>query len=229
MTTNSTMIKMKKQVLFTIALFVLLSFANGYSQKISTAELMNWTLLGEGEVGSLGEQVSLQEADISKGIMLVSPKIYGDNVIVKYKVLALTSATVIVTMLSVSDTGASEDLTIPENYDGNIGIWSNEKENYFFAFKNAPHNRTPFVRKNPGSGEELISAAENVMIAGFYYDIEVGREKDKLWLSIDGRKTFEVKDEAPLSGGHIAIRLRGTAGFKAGCLIKEMEILEHVD
>jgi hypothetical protein len=82
------------------------------------------------------------------------------------------------------------------------------------------------VRKNPGSGEELISAAENVMIAGFYYDIEVGREEEKLWLSIDGRKTFEVNDEDPLPGGHIAIRLRGTAGFKAGCLIKDMEILE---
>lgn len=72
--------------------------------------------------------------------MFVSPDIYNSGIIVKYKVVALTPATVIVTLLSVSDKRIYEKLTIPEKYNGSIALWSKEKENYFFAFKNAPHN-----------------------------------------------------------------------------------------
>lgn len=216
---------MKNHLISVLAVLLVLSFGKGHSQKITTSELSQWTLLGQGEVGTWGDQVSLQEAEETKGVMLVSPRTYGENVIVRYSVLALTPATVIVTMLSVSDVGDSRELTIPEGYDGNLGFWSNDRENYFFAFKNAPHNVTPFVRKNPDPGTALVSAAENLMIAGVYYDIEVGRKQGLLWLSVDGNKVFEVEDPEPFSGGHIAIRLRGTAGFKAGCLIRNMEVV----
>ena len=216
---------MKDLVFSVVTVLLTLTSWNCYSQKITTAELSQWTLLGQGEVGTWGDQVFIKEAEESKGIMLVSPHTFTPDIIVRYKVLALTPATVIVTMLSMSDKGDTDKLTIPENYDGSIGIWSAEKENYFFAFKNAPHNVTPFVRKNPDPGITLASARENLMTAGIYYAIEVGKQQGKLWLSIDGKRAFEVKDPDPLSGGHLAIRLRGTAGFQAGCLIKEMEIL----
>jgi hypothetical protein len=80
------------------------------------------------------------------------------------------------------------------------------------------------VRKNPNAKGKLASAKENVMMAGVYYQIEIGKKQGQIWLSIDGEKLFKVEDINPLVGGHIAIRLRGTAGFKAGCLIKNLEI-----
>lgn len=225
---------MKKIKSIGLVLFILSSIGYTYGQSnnyglkektISTTELSTWNLLGKGAVGTWGDQTSLQEADDTKGIMLVSLEAYSNDVIVRYKVLALTPATVFVTLLAVSDEGDSDKLTVPDNYDGSIGLWTKEKENYFFAFKNAPHNVTPFVKKHPNAAKALVAAAENSMIAGVYYDIEVGKYKGKLWLAIDGEKVFEIDDKKPLAGGHIAVRLRGTAGFKAGCLIKDMIIL----
>lgn len=214
-----------------ISIMISFGICNGQSKDsdtttttITTKELTQWTLLGMGEVSTWGDQLALKEADNTKGVMLVSPDSYGDNVIVRYKALALTPATVMVVVLSLSDEGKTTELTIPDNYDGNMGLLSNDKENYFYAFKNAPHNLTPFVRRYTNAKIDLASASENTMIAGVYYQIEVGRRGAKLWLSIDGVKIIEADDETPLSGGHIAIRLRGTAGFVAGCLIKDMKI-----
>jgi len=194
---------------------------------IGPDELLNWTLVGKGKVEKSGAQIAMQESDDSKGIMLVSQKAYGSDIIVRYKVLALTPATVLVVLLSTSDVGASDNLTIPEDFDGSLGLFTNEKENYFFAFKNAPHNVTPFVRKSPYAGQTLGSASENSMIAGVYYAIEIGKTGEKLWLSVDGKKVVEAEDKEPLQGGHLALRIRGTAGFKAGCLIKDLEVLSY--
>lgn len=195
--------------------------------EISADELVNWNLVGKGRVMQHGTQISLQESDDSKGIMLVSPDAYGDDIVVRYKVLALTPATVLVALLSASDEGATADLTIPEDFDGSLGLFTGEKENYFIAFKNAPHNVTPFIRKSPYAGETLGSAVKNSMIAGVYYEIEVGKRGKKLWLSVDGKKIIKTEDPEPLGGGHLALRIRGTAGFKAGCLIKDLEILSR--
>jgi hypothetical protein len=191
---------------------------------VSSDELLEWTVLGKGKVEKSGSQIAMQESDDSKGVMLVSPIAYANDVILNYQVMALTSATVLVALLSVSDVGESDNLTIPEDYDGSLGLFTSEKENYFFAFKNGPHNVTPFVRKSPNGEGSLGSATENTMIAGVYYDIQIGKYQGRVWLSIDGEKVFEVDDHDPLGGGHIALRIRGTAGFKAGCLIKELEI-----
>ncbi|HKK61086.1 MAG TPA: hypothetical protein VJ951_00920 [Bacteroidales bacterium] len=204
--------------------------ANDYglkAKKVSPDELMNWTLLGDGTAQKGGPRVAFQESDDSKGIMFVSPEAYSSDVIVRYKVMALTPATVLVALLSVSDLGETEDLTVPSYFDGSLGLFLQEKENYFFAFKNGPHNLTPFVRKSPYKGESLGSAKENLMIAGVYYDVEVGNYQGKLWLTVDGEKLFEVEDDAPLGGGHIALRIRGTAGLKAACMIKDLEILSE--
>lgn len=120
--------------------------------------------MGKGKVEKSGSQVAMQESDDSKGIMLVSPNVYDNDVVVRYKVMALTPATVLVALLSVSDLGESEQLTVPANYDGSLRLFTAEKENYFFAFKNGPHNVTPFVRKSP-ERKTLGSASENTMIA----------------------------------------------------------------
>jgi len=224
---------MNLKELFGLLIFLSFSIGLSYGQSennnlkrdtIAISDLSKWKLLGKGEVSTWGDQVSLKEVDDSKGVMLISPEIFKNDVILNFKVYALTPATVIVAMLSVSDEGESDELTIPDNYDGSIGLWTEIKENYFIAFKNAPHNKTPFVKKNPKSQKPLIAAKENYMIAGIYYEIEVGKKKGKLWFSIDGEKVFETLDANPLTSGHIALRLRGTAGFSAGCLIKDLII-----
>lgn len=197
-----------------------------HKSEVSPDELLNWTVMGIGKVEKSGSQVAMQESDDSKGIMLVSPDVYDNDVVVRYKVMALTPATVLVALLSVSDVGDSDKLTVPEDFDGSLGLFTSEKENYFFAFKNGPHNVTPFVKKSP-EGKTLGSASKNSMIAGVHYDIEVGKLEGKLWLKVDGEKLFETTDPEPLKGGHIALRIRGTAGFKAGCLIKDLEILSN--
>ena len=194
---------------------------------ISPDELIGWTLVGKGHAEKYGAQIAMQESDDSKGIMLVSPDAYSGDIIVRYKVMALTPATVLVALVSLSDVGESLNLTIPEDFDGSLGLFTGEKENYFFAFKNAPHNVTPFIRKSPDVNNTLGSASENKMIAGIYYDIEIGKYGEKLWLSVDGEKIIEAEDSESLKGGHLALRIRGTAGFKAGCLIKDLEILRN--
>jgi hypothetical protein len=225
---------MNKNESTVLVLVILLLTGSAYSQTndfglkkkmVSTDELINWTIVGKGKVEKYGSQLAMQESDDSKGIMMVSPDAYDSDIIVRYKVMALTPATVLVALLSVSDVGESVNLSIPGDFDGSLGLFTNEKENYFFAFKNAPHNVTPFVRKSPADGKTLGSAGENRMIAGVYYEIEIGKYQEKLWLTIDGEKVFEAEDEKPLTGGHLALRIRGTAGFKAGCLIKDLEIL----
>lgn len=199
--------------------------ASGWSEDNVTAdELLTWQLLGDGKISkAMGEQVCLEESEQSKGVMLLSPTYYPGDVVIRYQALALSPASVFVTVLSAKDL-SMDQLTIPGNYDGTMGLWTEETSNYFFAFKNAPHGGTPFIMRNP-DGEQLAHAAEqDQMVAGVYYTVEVGREGAKLWLSINGKRVVDAVDEMLLAGGHIALRLRGTAGLQAIGLIKELTI-----
>jgi len=202
-----------------------LDLENYNKDAISAEDLGSWDFWGMGKAfASGGGAFCMTENDSTLGAVMVSPVSYDGDVIVRYKTLALTSATVLVFMHSATDVG-SEKLTIPTGYNGNMGMWVNEKDNYFYAFRNAPHNFPPFLRKYPVPGGDAIAMAnENFMLPGVYYDIEIGRVGNKLWLNVDGENIFETKDESVLSGGHLAFRIRGTAGFKAACLIKDVEI-----
>ncbi len=186
--------------------------------------LANWRLLGEGEVfTTINAQTCLMESESSQGVVLLSPTYYKGDVVVKYKALALTGATVFVTMLSATDTVAPM-LDIPEDYDGGMNLWVDGAANYFFAFKNASHGGTPYIAKNPGFTIETVAPDQDRMVAGIYYDIEVGRQGSQLWLSVDGQQIIAWKDDHPIEGGHIAVRLRGTAGLAASGLLKDMVI-----
>ena len=201
-----------------------------HKELVSSSELAGWDFFGMGKAfESGGGSVCLTENDSTAGVVLISPKSYAGDVIVRYKTLALTSATVLVFMHSASDLG-SDKLTIPEDYNGNMGMWTTEKDNYSHAFRNAPHNFPPFIRKYPiPGGDALAMANENFMLPGVYYQIEVGRIGKKLWLCVDGQMIIITEDEAILSGGHLAFRVRGTAGYKAACLIKEVEVYSEIE
>ena len=192
----------------------------------SAADLEGWNFYGIGKAFDEGHrQFCITEADESKGAMIVSPVRYGENVVVRYKAMTLTPAAVLVAILSANDIDSENALSIPKNYDGSMPLWMKKVNNYFFAFRNGPHNFAPFVRKYPEPGNQaLASAKENVMHPGVYYDIEVGRAGGELWLKVDGKLLFKAVDSNPLPGGKIAFRTRGTAGFKAAFLMKDLEI-----
>ncbi len=48
------------------------------------------------------------------------------------------------------------------------------------------------------------AAKQDRMVAGVYYDIEVGKEGRKLWLSVDGEEVVSMEDRAPIVGGHVS-------------------------
>jgi hypothetical protein len=198
---------------------------NYKKEVVTDQDLAIWDFRGMGKAfASGGGAFCMTENDSTVGAVLISPASYTGDVIVRYKTLALTSATVLVFMHSATDVG-SDKLTIPVDHNGNMGMWIKNKDNYFYAFRNAPHNSPPFLRKYPvPGGDALAMANDNFMLPGVYYAIEIGRVGNSLWLSVDGQKVIETQDESILSGGHLAFRIRGTAGFKAACLIKDVEI-----
>lgn len=200
---------------------------DGFKKKeFTTKDLSEWELHGLGVAFDAGTgQFCLKENDSTLGVTLISPQYYKGDIVVRYKTMALTSASVLVVMLHASDLKSTNQLSIPDDYNGNMGMWVNEKSNYFFAFRNEPHNYTPFIRKYPIPGNNALTAAEkNIMLPGKYYSIEIGKIDNELWLAIDGEKVVKTTDSKELAGGHLIFRIRGTASLKAACLIKELEI-----
>lgn len=194
---------------------------------VSPAALLRWKRLGTGTAEVEGDGIRLAEGENSKGVMLTSPKAYGDNVALMYDVKPENSDTVLVAVLSASDPGEATRVTIPEGYDGAMTWLVESVENYFFAFCNRAHEATPFVRRYPqtdGGKDVLASYESNLMEPGRWYRIEVGRESGRLWLTIDDNTILDVTDEAPLGGGHLALRIRGTATGRASCLIRDLAV-----
>lgn len=191
-------------------------------ETVDPVEMKAWTILGQGESFLWGNQLGLKETPGSKGVMLLSPKHYRKEVVVKFKALALTPATVFVVILSALDRG-KDSLIIPAGYDGAMNLWE-QGQNYFFAFKNAPHGSTPYIKKNYSPIKEAMAAEQDHMNTGTYHDIEIGCMSNQLWCRIDGKLMVEMKEEQLLPGGHLALRLRGLPGFEAACLIKDLVI-----
>lgn len=220
--------KTLKKTILIIAAFIPV-IVSAQSQKLSPEDLNKWLFYGQGTkmVESHNQFLMKEDPEQSNGVMIVSPDSYGENVVVKYDVMTLTPASVLVAILSASNPGEDASLTIPENYDGSMSLWISDVESYFYAFRNGPHNFTPFIRKYPcpeGQDPALVSMDKNFMHPGVYYSVEIGREGNKIWCKVDGETILETTDKNAFGGGHIAFRIRGTAGEYAACLIRNVEI-----
>jgi len=194
------------------------------AEPVSSADLgEKWSFYGKGASYVRGDMFYMREADDSVGAILISPESYEGDVILRYEIMPMSAASVCVALLGATDKGDAKTLTIPEGYDGNMGLWINSMDNYFFAFHNAAHDRPPFLKRFPAN-ERLVMAEENVMRAGAFYRIEAGRKGNKLWFKVDGKKVFETEDPNPLTSGHIAFRIRGIDYEPAACLIRNVTI-----
>jgi hypothetical protein len=192
-------------------------------QEITADELMAWDMTGKGQLSAVNRQVYLAESQGSAGVLLTSPTKYGYDLVVSYDVMALRPGTVLVTLLSLSN---KEDggLQFDEDYDANLRYIMNSTNAYMIAFLNSPHNRYPFINRFPAKNNPLVEDKRSHMQPGVYYHIDVGREKDHIWLAIDGEKIIEAVDPDPLGEGHFSFRIRGTAAETASCLIRNVKI-----
>lgn len=189
------------------------------TETIATA----WHAHGNGVVRYQNRMLFMQEAEDTSGVMVVSPEPFPADIILRYELMPMNPASVCVALLSASDTGDGTSLTLPDDYDGSMGVWTREIRNYFFAFHNMAHDRTPFLVRFPDGGQ-LAQHENNVIRSGEFHTIEIGKVQGTLWLSVNGTKRFEVRDTEPLGPGHLAFRIRGINGQTAACLIRNVTI-----
>lgn len=191
----------------------------------SNEQMLAWTFTGKGKFYlESGRQLCLQEDENSLGVGIFTPQAYLGNVVMRYKIMTLNAATVLVNLLCMADSLPTE-LTLPANYDGSMGPILG-KANYFVAFRNSPHATAPFINKNPNM-IRLAIADRDRMIPGVYYDVEVGRVGNKIWLKVDGEEIVSAEDPDILPGGFLAIRLRGLVGHPAACILRDVSILSE--
>lgn len=200
------------------------SFARAEAKAISPETLANeWNFHGTGSFAAQNRMFYMEEGPGSQGVMIVSPERFEGDVIVRYEIMPMNAAAVCVAVLHASDTGESTALTLPENYGGGMGHWIQNVDNYFFAFHNAAHDRTPFSVRFPG-GTPLGSAPANVVRSGEFSTIEISLVGNTITFSVNGEVTFTGTEPNPLPGGHLAFRLRGIPQVPAASLIRNLSV-----
>jgi hypothetical protein len=215
------------KLILSVFLVLLSSGVFSQVQKYSPKDLESWQTLGDGKGYSTHGQFMMEEVEGSVGFMIFSPEKYKD-VILRYEVMTMNPATVLVAILNASDLGSSSELTIKDDNRGSFGFWTKEVEDYMFGFRVMAHNSTPFLRKHPApeNGNSEIGLAEkHVIQSGWRHVVECGKKGTKLWLKIDEETLFEVEDDSPIGAGKIAIRVRGTGSDLGKSMIRNLEII----
>jgi ribosomal protein L27 len=195
--------------------------------KYTPKELENWKKLGDGRGTVVQSQFYIEETEGSLGFAVISPEKYND-VVLRYEVMTMNAATVLVALLNASDIGNSTDLTIAADNKGSFAFWTKETESYMFGFGVMAHNTLPFIRKSPVTGTEtgILKLAEKEMIhSGWRHLVECGKKDNKLWLKIDNETIIDFADSKPLEAGKIVIRVRGTGSDLGKCLVRNLEIV----
>ena len=194
------------------------------AEQVSAEDLVSsWNFYGKGLRKVERNMFYMKETHGSSGVMIVSTEAYSENFVLTYEVMPMTSASVLVVLMSASDHGKGKSLTLPDDYDGNAGPWVREIDNYFFAYNNASHNVTPFINKFPDTGR-LAEYPENILEVGKFAKVEIRRSGSKLSVSVNGNVILETVDPEPLGPGHLAFRIRGLSEEPAACLIRNVVI-----
>ena len=200
------------------------------TERIKARHMLNWAAYGAGEIAADHGQIIISEADESAGIMLVSPKSYCGDVILRYDTQVLNAATVMVTNLAVSGVNGS-DLSFPNGYAADVQYMFDHLSMYNLVYHASAHNRPgPFLRRFPEPGRERMAVRTGHAVeTGKYHAMEAGRVGDRVWLSVDGETVVEWQDSDPHTEGHIIFRIRGTAPEHAAALIRNVEIINRPD
>ncbi|WP_405206367.1 hypothetical protein [Aquimarina sp. LLG6339-5] len=182
-------------------------------EKIAPEELLTWKTLGKGKTSIKEQEFIIEEIDSSDGFFLISPISYQGDMVLQYKIKALSEASVLIVLFSASDNSESLDLTIPKENTKNEDIWQWRKEmnHYNLTFNNKSHGYTPFFYKNISSLERdfHIRKQENIMEPNQWVTIKIGKKDEKVWFSLNDTIIFERADPSSLIGGHIVFRISG--------------------
>ena len=194
------------------------------AEHVSAEDLVSsWSFYGKGLRKEERNMFYMKEDYGSSGVMIVSAETVGENFVLKYEIMPMTSASVLVVLMSASDHGKGKSLTLPDDYDGNAGPWVREIDNYFFAYNNASHNVTPFINKFPATGR-LAEYPENIFEVGKFAKVEIHRNGSQLKVSVNGDVILAAEDPKPLGAGHLAFRIRGLSEEPAACLIRNLSM-----
>ncbi len=182
-------------------------------EQINPEELLEWKTLGKGKTSIKDREFIMEEIDSSDGLFLISPKNYQGDIILKYKIKALSEASVLIVLFSASNTSETLELTIPEDNISNEDIWQwrREMSHYNLTFNNKSHGYTPFFYKNISALERdfHLRKPDNIMVSNQWSTVEIGRNEGKVWFSLNDNIVFERTDFSPLKGGHIIFRISG--------------------
>lgn len=187
-------------------------------ESIKAKELTTWQTLDTGKSTVKGEELIIEETEGADGYFLISPKSYKGDVQINYKVKALSESSVCIVLLSASDIGDSEKLTLPsaDAKGRDFWDWRTKLEHYNLTFNNTSHKTKPFFFKNisPFKRGFYQNRADNIMSTQEWNDVEIGKQGTRLWFKLNDTIIFEQEDCKPLSGGHIIFRISGTTGEK---------------
>lgn len=217
---------MKNYLTLLLAVLTVSTFAQT-SKKYAPADLESWSTLGDGKAYATHGQLMMEEVEGSVGFMIFSPEKYED-VVLRYEVMTMNPATVLVVLLNASEIGENTNLNLRDDNRGSFGFWTTEAQDYMFGFRVMAHNSTPFLRKYPapdGKSSGIGLAEKDVMHSGWRHTVECGKKGSRLWLKIDGETLIDVSDEQPLGAGKIALRVRGTGSDLGKSMILNLEII----
>ncbi len=223
-----------RTILFCLLVLLVNCSETTLNKEIITAqELSTWRTLDNGKSTVVGEELIIEETEGADGYFLVSPKSYKGDIILNYKVKALSDSAVLIALFSASDAGESQGITLPPEDTKGMGFWTwrTHLEHYNLTFNNVSHNYKPFFFKNisPRSKGFHLTKAENIMGIHEWYDVEIGKQGNRLWFKLNDKMIFEQEDCNPLSGGHLIFRISGTTGEKvifAKAVLKNL-IISH--
>ncbi len=204
-------------------------------ETISAQDLSNWQTLDKGKTTVSGDEITIEEVPGSDGYFLISPESYEGDLIMNYKVKAVSESSVLIVLFSASDKGASGSLTLPppETKGSEFWTWRTTLEHYNLTFNNRSHGgNKPFLFKNISPLERgfFLRSAENIMEVGEWYDVEIGKQDQKVWFKLNNQTIFEQEDCQQLSNGHIMFRISGTNGdtvILAKAVMKDLVIFHE--
>lgn len=229
-----------KKTFFFIALISIATLITNCSskslteQKISPEELASWKTLDKGKSTVNGDEIIIEETEGADGYFLISPEAYEGDLIINYKVKALSESSVCIVLFSTSDSGETLSITMPKKDAKGVDFWNwrTTLEHYNFTFNNISHGNKPFFFKNISPLERGFykNTSENVMKPQQWHDVEIGKKGTKLWFKLNGNIVFEQEDCKPLKGGHLIFRISGTNRGKtifAKIAMKDLVILRQ--
>lgn len=184
--------------------------------RITPQELTTWQTLDLGKAKVQGNELIMEETEGSNGYFLISPERYRGDLQVNYQVKALSESSVCILLLFVSDSGVSEELTLPpmDAKGRDFWDWRTQLEHYNLTFNNSSHGYKPFFFKNisPVRRGFYQTLPESIMKAYEWNTVEVGRRGNYIWFKLNDDIVFEQEDCNPLPGGHLIFRISGTTG-----------------